>query len=67
MAVKMRLKRMGAKINIEGKTAIIKGVRKLHGTTYSVIPDQIEAGTFMLAAVATRGDITIKIWGAKKY
>ena len=34
-------------------------VQKLHGTEYSVIPDQIEAGTFMFAAAATRGDVTV--------
>ena len=38
----------------------IKGVRRLHGTNYSIIPDQIEAGTFMCAAAITRGDITVK-------
>ena len=38
----------------------IRGVRHLHGTTYSIIPDQIEAGTFMCAAAVTRGDITVK-------
>ncbi|MBR5361059.1 MAG: UDP-N-acetylglucosamine 1-carboxyvinyltransferase, partial [Lachnospiraceae bacterium] len=36
------------------------GVEKLHATEYAIIPDQIEAGTFMLAAAATKGDITIK-------
>mgnify|MGYP003242080476 CR=1 FL=1 len=40
--------------------ANIKGVNRLHGCTYSIIPDQIEAGTFMMAAAATRGDIVIK-------
>lgn len=39
-----------------------KWSRKLHGNaTYSVVPDQIEAGTFMLAAVATKGDLLLKI------
>ena len=38
----------------------MKGVSQLHGTEYSVIPDQIEAGTFMVAAAATCGDITLK-------
>ena len=38
----------------------IKGVRKLHGTEYSIIPDQIEAGTFMCAAAITRGDIMVQ-------
>ena len=53
---------MGAKITGAGTDSIkIQGVEELKGDcTYSVVPDQIEAGTFMLAAVATRGDITIK-------
>ena len=38
----------------------IVGVEKLHKTEYSIIPDQIEAGTFMLAAAATKGDVTVK-------
>ena len=38
----------------------IKGVTKLHGTEYTVIPDQIEAGTFMFAAAVTKGDVTVK-------
>ena len=56
------LNTMGADIRGAGTDVIkVNGVRKLHGNaTYSVVPDQIEAGTFMLAAVATRGDITIK-------
>lgn len=55
------LNSMGANIKGAGTDVIrIKGVNKLHGSTYSIIPDQIEAGTFMLAAVATKGDITIK-------
>ena len=45
---------MGANIKGAGTDVIrIKGVKKLHGTEYSVIPDQIEAGTFMMAAVVT--------------
>ena len=55
------LNSMGANIKGAGTDIIrIKGVRKLHGTTYSIIPDQIEAGTFMCAAAITRGDITVK-------
>ncbi len=55
------LNSMGANIKGAGTDVIrIKGVTKLHGTEYSVIPDQIEAGTFMCAAAATRGDITVK-------
>ncbi len=55
------LNSMGANIKGAGTDIIrIKGVRRLHGTEYSIIPDQIEAGTFMCAAAATRGDITVK-------
>ena len=56
------LNTMGADIRGAGTDMIkINGVEKLSGNaTYSVVPDQIEAGTFMLAAVATRGDITLK-------
>lgn len=52
---------MGANIKGAGTDVIrIKGVEKLHGTTYSIIPDQIEAGTFMVAAAATHGNLLIK-------
>lgn len=55
------LNSMGANIKGAGTDTIrIKGVKKLHGTTYSVIPDQIEAGTYMALASITKGDITIK-------
>ena len=55
------LNSMGANIKGAGTDVIrIRGVHKLHGTEYSIIPDQIEAGTFMCAAVATKGDITVK-------
>ncbi len=55
------LNSMGANIKGAGTDVIrIKGVQKLHRTEYSVIPDQIEAGTFMFAAAATKGDITVK-------
>ena len=56
------LNTMGADIRGAGTDVIkINGVEKLHGNaTYSVVPDQIEAGTFMLAAVATKGDLLIK-------
>ncbi len=56
------LNTMGADIRGAGTDVIkINGVPKLHGnSTYSVVPDQIEAGTFMLAAVATKGDLVIK-------
>ena len=55
------LNSMGANIKGAGTDVIrIRGVKELHGTTYSIIPDQIEAGTFMVAAAATKGDILIK-------
>lgn len=55
------LNSMGANIKGAGTDVIrIRGVEKLHKTEYSVIPDQIEAGTFMFAAAATKGDVTIK-------
>ncbi len=55
------LNSMGANIKGAGTDVIrISGVEKLTGTEYSIIPDQIEAGTFMVAAAATKGDITIK-------
>ncbi|HNX69188.1 MAG TPA: UDP-N-acetylglucosamine 1-carboxyvinyltransferase [Candidatus Omnitrophota bacterium] len=55
------LKKMGAKIEGEGSPRIeIEGVRKLHGVEYRVIPDRIEAGTFMFAAAITGGDILIR-------
>jgi UDP-N-acetylglucosamine 1-carboxyvinyltransferase len=55
------LNSMGADIKGAGTDVIrVKGVEKLSGCNYSVIPDQIEAGTFMIAAAATKGDVTIK-------
>ena len=56
------LNTMGADIRGAGTDVIkIHGVSSLHGNaSYSVVPDQIEAGTFMLAAIATRGDLLIK-------
>ena len=54
------LNSMGANIRGAGTDVIkIRGVSRLHGTSYSIIPDQIEAGTFMFAAAATRGDVTV--------
>lgn len=54
------LNSMGANIKGAGTDVIrIRGVRNLHGSTYSIIPDQIEAGTMMLAAAATRGDVWV--------
>lgn len=55
------LNSMGANIKGAGTDVIrIKGVEKLHRTEYSIIPDQIEAGTFMFAAAATGGDVLVK-------
>ncbi len=55
------LNSMGANIKGAGTDVIrIKGVESFHDSEYAIIPDQIEAGTFMTAAAATRGDITVK-------
>ncbi|MBO5376952.1 MAG: UDP-N-acetylglucosamine 1-carboxyvinyltransferase [Ruminiclostridium sp.] len=55
------LNSMGADIMGAGTDVIkIRGVSELHGATYSIIPDQIEAGTFMIAVAATKGDALIK-------
>ncbi len=55
------LNSMGANIKGAGTDIIrIRGVSHLHGTEYSIIPDQIEAGTFMCAAAVTRGDVTVR-------
>ena len=55
------LNSMGANIKGAGTDVIrIKGVSHLHGTDYAIIPDQIEAGTFMFAAAVTKGGVTVK-------
>ena len=55
------LNSMGANIKGAGMDVIrIKGVDRLHGSEYTIIPDQIEAGTFMMAAAITRGDILVR-------
>ena len=55
------LNSMGADIKGAGTDVIrIKGVPKLHGSEYAIIPDQIEAGTFMFAAAVTKGDVMVK-------
>ena len=55
------LNSMGANIKGAGTDVIrIKGTARLHGTEYTIIPDQIEAGTFMFAAAATKGDVMVK-------
>ncbi|MBE6692364.1 MAG: UDP-N-acetylglucosamine 1-carboxyvinyltransferase [Ruminococcaceae bacterium] len=51
----------GANISGAGTEVIkIRGVESLHGGTYAIIPDMIEAGTYMIAAAATKGDLTVK-------
>ncbi len=55
------LNSMGANIKGAGTDVVkIRGVSRLHGTEYGIIPDQIEAGTFMFAAAVTKGDVTVK-------
>lgn len=55
------LNMMGASVKGAGTDVIrINGKKNLHGCVYAVIPDQIETGTFMIAAAATRGDVVIK-------
>ena len=55
------LNAMGAQISGAGTDVIkVRGVRALHGGSYSIIPDQIEAGTYMVAAAATGGDVLVK-------
>jgi UDP-N-acetylglucosamine 1-carboxyvinyltransferase len=55
------LNAMGADVRGAGTDVIkIHGVQNLHGCTYSIIPDQIEAGTYMVAAAATGGDVLVK-------
>ena len=54
------LNMMGASVKGAGTDVIrVNGGRKLHGCTYAIIPDQIEAGTFMIAAAATQGNVVI--------
>ncbi|HVH70771.1 MAG TPA: UDP-N-acetylglucosamine 1-carboxyvinyltransferase, partial [Candidatus Dormibacteraeota bacterium] len=55
------LRKMGAQICGDGAATLrIRGVRELHGTEHTVIPDRIEAGTFLVAGAITDGDLTIK-------
>ena len=55
------LNSMGCRVKGAGTDIIrITGARHLHGSTYTVIPDQIETGTLMIAAAATRGDVVIR-------
>ena len=54
------LNSMGARVRGAGTDVIrIRGTQRLHGCTYTVIPDQIETGTLMIAAAATQGDVTL--------
>lgn len=50
---------MGAAIRREGRTIVIDGVTKLHGTTFSVIPDRNEVVTYAIGALVTKGDVTV--------
>lgn len=55
------LNKMGAKVRGAGTDTIrIEGVRELHGADYTIIPDRIEAGTFMIAAAMTGGDVIVE-------
>jgi UDP-N-acetylglucosamine 1-carboxyvinyltransferase len=55
------LRGMGARIEGEGtQTILVEGVEALHGAEHEIIPDRIEAGTYALAAAATRGDVTVR-------
>ncbi|GAB6066508.1 UDP-N-acetylglucosamine 1-carboxyvinyltransferase [Aquifex pyrophilus] len=54
------LKKMGAEIEVRGRKAIIKGTERPRGFIHSVIPDRIEAGTFMVGAVLTDGEVLLK-------
>jgi UDP-N-acetylglucosamine 1-carboxyvinyltransferase len=54
------LRKMGAQIEGDGSSTLrIRGVEKLHGTEHTVIPDRIEAGTFLVAGAITDGDLTL--------
>jgi len=55
------LNAMGARITGAGsETIVIEGVESLHGATHAIIPDRIEAGTYAIAAAATRGDVAVR-------
>lgn len=55
------LNKMGAKIRGAGTNVIrIEGVKELHGAEYTIVPDRIEAGTYMIAAAMTKGDVVIE-------
>jgi len=55
------LTQMGAKIGgIGSKVLVIEGVKSLHGADHTIIPDRIEAGTYLFAGAVTRGDLTVR-------
>ena len=54
------LRKMGARIEVEGRRAVIHGSSELRGFVHRVIPDRIEAGTFMVAALLTDGDVILE-------
>ena len=55
------LKSMGAQIEVQSdRKVLIQGVESLNGTTHSVIPDRIEAGTYIIAGLITKGELQIK-------
>ena len=57
----MMLNAMGARVTGAGaETIVIEGVEELHGVDHPIIPDRIEAGTYVLAAAATRGDVAVR-------
>jgi UDP-N-acetylglucosamine 1-carboxyvinyltransferase len=54
------LNKMGARINGAGtSTIVVEGMKQLHGAEHTIIPDRIEAGTFLVAGAMTRGDVTV--------
>jgi UDP-N-acetylglucosamine 1-carboxyvinyltransferase len=60
-ALAMLLEAMGARISGAGtETIVVEGVESLHGATHPIIPDRIEAGTYAIAAAATRGDVIVR-------
>jgi UDP-N-acetylglucosamine 1-carboxyvinyltransferase len=54
------LRKMGAEVEVEGRTMIVRGTSKPSGFTHRVIPDRIEAGTLMVAAVVTEGEVILE-------
>lgn len=54
------MRAMGAQVVRKNGRVFVNGVKKLHGATYTIMPDRIEAGTYLLAGAATRGRVTVK-------